>query len=53
MPTNVVCISPECETLLPPGKTKYCSKTCYYRESKRKARYKAHMKYGEKYIENI
>tara|TARA_B100000427_G_scaffold212572_2_gene177334 strand:- start:3154 stop:5064 length:1911 start_codon:yes stop_codon:yes gene_type:complete len=41
MPTNVVCISPECETLLPPGKTKYCSKTCYYRESKRKARYKA------------
>jgi hypothetical protein len=40
MVKNVLCISPECENLLPPGKTKYCSKTCYYRESKRKARYK-------------
>ena len=40
MVKNVLCVSPECENKLPAGKSKYCSKTCYYRESKRKARYK-------------
>ena len=43
---NVVCISESCNETLPENSTKYCSKTCYKRESQRAYRAK---KEGKKY----
>ena len=40
MVKNVICVSPDCEEKLPTGQRKYCSKTCAWREQKRKARLK-------------